>query len=234
MNNDRKKQLSDFLVAPPFNIKMKNGKTWNIYNQAFTHSTYAKEKRDQGIECKDYERLEFLGDKVLGLVVGNYLFINDKFDSEGKMTKQMEVVSNEILAEIIKEKKTGVKEMIPIGKGESIKDSIIANAFDALNGAIYLENNCKKVNKIILDLLSDEILKYNPSKNYKSRLQEYTQKKKLPIPEYSVTSKIGPDHSPEYKSSVKIQGKLYGEGEGRKIQEAEKEAAKAALKKIEK
>ena len=149
------------------------------------------------------------------------------------MTTQMEVLSNEILAQIIKEKKTGIEQMILYGKGESLKDLIIADAFEALIGAIYLDQVFEKVEEIALSLLSDEIINYNPKMNYKSRLQEYAQKNNLPIPEYSEISRIGPDHSPTYKVSVKIQGKLYGKGEGRKKQDAEKDAAKAALKKIE-
>ena len=80
MKNDRKNQISNFLGASPFNILIENNESWKIYDEAFTHSSYAKEKRDQGIECSDYEKLEFLGDKVLGLIIGDYLFSNNKFE----------------------------------------------------------------------------------------------------------------------------------------------------------
>jgi len=109
MDEKRRAEIQELLSNPIFNIVVVDERSLNIYNQSLTHSSYAKEMKDRGIECDDNERFEFLGDFVLNFVVSDYIFEIFKDDSEGCMTKRMEVVSNEILAEIIKKKKSGLK-----------------------------------------------------------------------------------------------------------------------------
>ena len=171
-------------------------------------------------------------------VVSEYIFKFKKFkdDSEGCMTKRMEIVSNEILAEIIKKKKIGIEKHIKVGKGvsgnkEDFEDSIVADAFEALIGAVYLDKGMQKAKKIILGMLSNEIENFNPERNYIGRLQEIVQINNLGDLQYK-EKKTGPDDRPPFRFIVEISGKPCGEGEGGRKKDARKEAARAALNKI--
>ena len=238
MDEKRRAKIQELLSNPIFNIvNIKEG-ALNRYDQALTHSSYAKEVKDKGRECDDYERLEFLGNFVLDFVVSEYIFKFKKFkdDSEGCMTKRMEIISNEILAEIIKEKKIGIEKLIKVGKGvsgnkEDLEDSIVADVFEALIGAVYLDKGMQKAKKIILGMLSDEIEKFDPERNYIGRLQEFVQINNLGDLQYK-EKKTGLDHRPSFRSIVKIPGKLCGEGKGGSIRDARRKAARAALNKI--
>lgn len=238
MNEKRRANIQELLSNPIFNIVDMDERALNRYNLSLTHSSYAKEMKDRGIECDDYERLEFLGNFVLNFVVSEYIFKFKKFkdDSEGCMTKRMEIVSNEILAEIIKEKKIGIEKLIKVGKGvsgnkEDLEDSIVADVFEALIGAVYLDKGMQKAKKIILGMLSDEIEKFDPERNYIGRLQEIVQIEKLGDLQYK-EKKTGPDHSPTFRVVVEISGKPCGEGEGGRKKDARRKAARAALNKI--
>jgi ribonuclease-3 len=215
MDEKRRAKIQELLSNPIFNIvNIKEG-ALNRYDQALTHSSYAKEVKDKGRECDDYERLEFLGNFVLDFVVSEYIFKFKKFkdDSEGCMTKRMEIISNEILAKIIKEKKIGIEKLIKVGKGvsgnkEDLEDSIVADVFEA-----------------------HEIEKFDPERNYIGRLQEIVQIEKLGDLQYK-EKKTGPDHSPTFRVVVEISGKPCGEGEGGRKKDARRKAARAALNKI--
>jgi ribonuclease-3 len=237
MDEKRRAKIQELLSNPIFNIVNVKEGALNRYDQALTHSSYAKEMKDRGIECDDYERLEFFGNFVLNFVVSEYICKFKKFkdDSEGCMTKRMEIVSNEILAEIIKEKKIGIEKLIKVGKGvsgnkEDLEDSIVADAFEALIGAVYLDKGMQKVKKIIVGTLSDKIEKFDPERNYIGRLQEFVQINNLGL-KYK-EKKTGPDHSPTFRVVVEISGKPCGEGEGGRKRDARRKAARAALNKI--
>jgi ribonuclease-3 len=212
MDEKRRAKIQELLSNPIFNIvNIKEG-ALNRYDQALTHSSYAKEVKDKGRECDDYERLEFLGNFVLDFVVSEYIFKFKKFkdDSEGCMTKRMEIISNEILAKIIKEKKIGIEKLIKVGKGvsgnkEDLEDSIVADVFEALIGAVYLDKGMQKAKNVQINNLGD---------------LQYKEKK------------TGLDHRPSFRSIVKIPGKLCGEGKGGSIRDARRKAARAALNKI--
>ena len=236
MDEKRRAKIQELLSNPIFNIVNVKEGALNRYDQALTHSSYAKEMKDRGIECDDYERLEFFGNFVLNFVVSEYIFKFKKFkdDSEGCMTKRMEIVSNEILAEIIKEKKIGIEKHIQLGKGQDLEDSIVADAFEALIGAIYLEygnQDLSKVREIVLSLLSDEIEHFNPERNYIGRLQEIVQINNLGDLQYK-EKKTGPDDRPTFRVVVEISGKPCGEGTGNSKRAAKMEAARAALNKV--
>ena len=165
MDEKRRANIQEPLSNPIFNIVDVNDKSLNIYDQSLTHSTYAKEMKDRGIKCNDNERLEFFGNFVLNFVVSEYIFKKFKDDSEGDMSDRMEIVSNEILAEIIRKKKIGIEKYIQLGKGQDLEGSIVADAFEALIGAVYLSQGMRKVKEIIIGLLSDEIEQFNPDRN---------------------------------------------------------------------
>jgi ribonuclease-3 len=155
MDEKRRADIQELLSNPIFDIVDVNERALNIYDQSLTHSTYAKEMKDQGIKCNDNERFEFFG---------NFVFKKFKPDSENYMSERMKIVSNEKIAEIIRNKNIGIGYHIQLGKGQSLNDNIVADAFEALIGAIYLNHGMRKVKKIIIGMLSDEIEHFNPDK----------------------------------------------------------------------
>ncbi len=233
MDEKRRAKLQKFLSDLIFNIVNVKEEELNRYDQALTHSSFAKEMKDKGIVCDDNEKLEFLGNFVLNFVVSEYIFKKFKYDSEGCMTKRMEIVSNEILAEIVRKKKIGIEELIQRGKGQDLEDSIVADAFEALIGAVYLGKGMRNAKKIILGMLSDEIENFNPEKNYIGRLQEIVQIEKSGYLSYDLDKIAGPDHSPTFRAVVKISEKPCGEGTGNSKRDAKMEAAKFVLNKME-
>ena len=237
MDEDRKKQIQNLLNHPIFNIGEVDEKQLCIYDQSLTHSSYAKEMRDKckGVECPDNERLEFLGNFVLGLAVSEHLFEKPANYSEGEMTKKMGVVSNEMLAEVIRKNKIGIEGCIQLGNQVSITDDILADAFEAFIGAVYLDRGkgMPKAKEILLALLSDETEHFD-SRNYIGMLQEFVQKK-YGTPEYYVEEEtMLENHRHVFKAVVKISGKKRGEGTGDSKQSARMEAARDALNKLEK
>jgi ribonuclease-3 len=197
-----------------------------------THSSYAKEMKDIKLECEDYERLEFLGNFVLNFVVSEHIFKKFRKVSEGDMSDRMEITSNKSLADTIRKKEIGIEKCIQLGNGQALNDRIVADAFEALIGAVYLEHcdqDMARIREVILGLLGDEIDNFVPI-NYIGRLKEFAQINKLGDLQYR-EKKTGPDDRPMFRSIVEISGKQCGEGEGRNIKAARREAARSALKK---
>ena len=210
-------------------IKPKNKK---LYQTAFSHSSYANEHKDKA----DYERLEFLGDAIVDLVVADYLYSNKEID-EGEMTKvrssyvcenALAVYSNDL--ELSKYIRVGVGEEHSGGKH---RKAIIADIFEALMAAIYLDLGYATVRKTILNIIVPYI--ENPNINffsdYKSVLQEYVQTTQKSLV-YELISEEGPAHDRKYTIGVKIDNILYATGVASSKKEAEQEAAKAVLEKL--
>jgi ribonuclease-3 len=237
MNPSRQKKLNVLLNNDYFQLGELTSKSLELYHQALTHASYAKEQRDKGIPYDDFERLEFLGNFVLGLVISEYLYRNFDY-SEGGMTKRMAIVSDAKIAEIIKKKEIQInKKHILVGKrelkrGKEIEDSIIACAFEALIGAIYLDRGLKKAQDVIIKIFSDEVKDFELGTNYIGQLQELVQQKKLGELEYIEHKLTGPDHKPTFKAVVKLSGKKWGTGTGRSKKAAKMAAARAVLKKL--
>lgn len=207
-------------------------KDLRLYKQAFSHSSYANEHKEK----QDYERLEFLGDAIVDLVVADYLYSNKEI-SEGEMTKlrssyvcenALAVYSNDL--ELSKYIRVGVGEEHSGGKH---RKAIIADIFEALMAAIYLDLGYATVRKTILNIIVPYI--ENPNVNffsdYKSALQEYVQTTQKSLI-YELISEEGPAHDRTYTIGVKIDGILYGTGVASSKKEAEQEAAKAVLDKL--
>ena len=207
-------------------------KDLRLYKQAFSHSSYANEHKEK----QDYERLEFLGDAIVDLVVADYLYSN-KDISEGEMTKlrssyvcenALAVYSNDL--DLSKYIRVGVGEEHSGGKH---RKAIIADIFEALMAAIYLDLGYATVRKTILNIIVPYI--ENPNVNffsdYKSALQEYVQTTQKSLI-YELISEEGPAHDRTYTIGVKIDGILYGTGVASSKKEAEQEAAKAVLDKL--
>lgn len=201
-----------------------------LYKTAFSHSSYVNEHHLKS----DYERLEFLGDAVLELVMSDYLY-NKIEISEGEMTKlRASYVCENALYEYSKD--LNLSNYIRVGHGEEIdggryKKVILADIFESLMGAIYLDLGFDVVRRVIGSI----IIPYfeNPNitffSDYKSALQEYIQTKQKSL-EYEVVQEEGPSHNKLFTTVVKIDGIVYGKGSAGSKKEAEQEAARDALK----
>ncbi len=211
------------------NVKPKDEK---LYAIAVSHSSYANEHKAK----KDYERLEFLGDAVVDLVVADYLYSNHD-ESEGEMTKvRASYVCENALYEYAT--KLGIDKYIKVGHGElkeGIKKSIVADIFEALVGAIYLDLGYATARRTVLNIVVPYI--EDPSitffSDYKSALQEYVQTT-LKSLEYVVINEEGPAHDKTFEVEVRIDDIVYGRGIAKSKKEAEQNAAKVALEKCAK
>ncbi|MFI3251687.1 MAG: ribonuclease III [bacterium] len=200
-------------------------------NLAFTHSSYANEHY-----TKSNETMEFLGDSVLDLCIGHYLFKNVDID-EGEMTKlRASYVCEEALA--FYANKINLSKYLKLGNGEELlggrtRQALIADAFEAMLGAVFLDSSfdeCDKVvNKVVIPYLQFiDIL------DYKSKLQELMQADKRTIV-YDIINDEGPAHNKTFEAEVKLENNIVlGRGKGKTKKEAEQHAAKAALSKIAK
>tara|TARA_Y100001960_G_scaffold308500_1_gene365911 strand:- start:1431 stop:2171 length:741 start_codon:yes stop_codon:yes gene_type:complete len=205
-----------------------------LLNKALTHKSYANEKSKRP---KHNERLEFLGDSVLDILVGNYLVEKFSDFSEGTLTKIRAAVVNEsCLAKLAQ--KIHLGNYLLLGKGENRaggrrKSSILADAFEAFAGAVFRDGGLEAASNIFLPLLKEEIKITAESWSFrdsKSDLQEYTQNKMACMPTYKVIRKIGPDHAKEFEVVVMVKNEICGKGLGRTKKEAEQAAAKIAIK----
>ena len=205
-------------------------KDLSLYKTAFQHSSYVNEHQVKN----DYERLEFLGDAVLDLVLADYLYTHHK-ETEGEMTK---VRANYVCenANYVYATDLGLEKYILVGNGElegPVKKSIVADIFEALTGAIYIDLGYATARKTILDIIVPYI--ENPKisffSDYKSSLQEYVQTEQRSL-EYRIINEEGPAHMKTFTVEVVIDDIVYGTGEGKSKKEAEQEAAKQALEKL--
>jgi len=202
-----------------------------LLKTALTHSSYANES-----STESNERLEFLGDAVLGLVVARILYDKHPKASEGKLSKQRSaIVSRVNFARFTRE--IGLDRQIMLGKGEERtggreRESNLAGAFEAVIGAIYLDGGYRKVFNVISRLLRDSIGEKDIFTDYKTKLQEIAQKKYKRIPVYKVVFEEGPPHKKCFHVEVKVLRKVLGLGTGNSKKEAEQSAAKEGLSKL--
>lgn len=201
---------------------------------ALTHSSFANEHK----EFNYNERLEFLGDSILGLVVSDYLFRARNDLPEGKLTRlRANVVCEESLSSVAR--KINLGDHLFLGKGEktsggSDRDSILADATEAVIAAIYLDGGFDQAKDFILSNLRDTIAKNidgNIFRDYKTILQEIIQGNNGKI-SYKLVGESGPDHNKEFEMQVKCGQDTIGIGKGKNKKEAEKEAARDALVKM--
>lgn len=207
-------------------------KNKDLLKNALVHKSYIK----KGEAPVNNERLEFLGDSVLGFSVAEYLYKNYSLLPEGELTKiRSTVVCESCLYRVAK--KIGLGEEIYMGKGEEQtsgrnRPSILSDAMEAIFAAIFLDGGIDAAKSVVLDLLMDEILQAvsgRDAKDYKTMLQELVQKDGAPAPGYMLIKEEGPDHDKTFTSAVLVGGKVLGKGLGKTKKEAEKEAAKTAL-----
>ena len=209
-----------------------------LLNKAITHKSYVNET---GESLKHNERFEFLGDSVLDLVVSDYLVRKYSDYREGTLSKIRAAVVNETcLAGLARKLDLGA--FLFLGRGEEMsggrnKASLLANAYEAVAGAIYCDSNLETAASVLLPQIKNEITKFidnRESRDYKSDLQEYTQNKFFCIPIYKVLRETGPDHEKQFEIIVSAKDENMGKGMGRSKKEAEQAAAKMALDKYHK
>lgn len=209
-------------------IKPKN---ISLYKRAFTHSSYANEHK--GLES--YERLEFLGDAIVDLVVADYLYENYS-ENEGEMTKvRASYVCEDALYEY--SIKLHLDKLLLVGQGELSKDlksmkASISDIFESLCAAIYLDLGFATVRRVVLKIVTPYIKKgVKFFEDYKSALQEAVQTEKESVI-YNLVNEEGPSHDKKFTVEAVIDGIVYGRGTAKSKKEAEMEAAKEALAKL--
>ncbi|MBR2712453.1 MAG: ribonuclease III [Bacilli bacterium] len=203
-----------------------------LVKRAFTHSSYVNEAK----EGEDYERLEFLGDKILDFIVSEYLYVNDDYD-EGKMTKLRSsyVCENALYTYA---KSLDFPKYLRLGKGEELtggreKPSIIADTFESFLAAVYMTKDFETVRNIVYDVVipyieNEEDLFLH---DYKTKLQEIVQTDQKST-SYELINEEGPANNKTFTVVVKIDGVVLGKGTANSKKEAEQEAAKDALSKL--
>lgn len=201
-----------------------------LFNTAFTHTSYCNENKN----VESYERLEFLGDKVLDFIVSEYLYKNRHL-FEGEMTKiRAAHVCEDALAEY--SLNSNFNEYLRLGRGEELtggryKKAILADAFEAFIGALYLDQGIDKAKEFVMKTVIKSINKNEEIFNdYKSELQELVQTSKKSL-EYVLIRETGPSHDKEFEVNVVVENIVYGTGIGKTKKEAEQNAAKDALSK---
>ncbi len=209
----------------------------NILQTALTHSSYANEQKARKVTCQCNERLEFLGDSVLSLIVSEYIYGKYKDKPEGDLTKiRASVVCSRSLSSLANEINLG--SYLLLGKGEEetgrTNPKILENAFEALLAAIYLDSKFskKQVADFLLPIIDKEIVfasKDEMAYDYKTSLQQFIQAIGTDKLQYVCVKELGPDHNKTFEVEVRLNSNVIGKGTGKTKREAEQHAAKEAL-----
>ena len=203
-----------------------------LLKKALTHSSYANEKKDKS---SSNERLEFLGDSVLSIIVAQYLYENFPELPEGRLTKlRASLVCEKTLCEF--SKKLEIGQNLFLGKGETInggreRTSILADAFEAVLAAMYLDGGSEVAKKHVLRFVKEELshLEHENFKDYKTELQEIIQKNPEERLTYELVRETGPDHDKIFEVEVHLNSNVIGKGSGHSKKNAEQMAARQAL-----
>ncbi|MEF3255839.1 MAG: ribonuclease III [Deferribacterales bacterium] len=203
-----------------------------LLEDALTHSSYSYENKLD----KNYERLEFLGDAVLQLIISEYLLLLYKDFDEGLLSRyRSHIVSEEFISKIASKMYLG--EFMKMGKGELTtsgwnRPSILCDIFESLVAAIYLDGGYNEARRFVIEKFKDEIdnfIQNNKLYDYKSELQKITQKLFNTLPVYKIVKESGPEHNKTFTIDLYIADKYYSTGEGKTKKKAEQDAAKKAI-----
>ena len=206
----------------------------SLLENALTHSSYANENKSLGLQSN--ERLEFLGDSVLGMVTADYLFRTHPDLPEGDLTRtRAALVCEGSLVEVAHLLELG--SYLKLGKGEDAgggreRPSIVADAVEAVLAAVYLDGGIGSARKIIQKFILDREEEKGGSRDYKTALQELVQRESGQVLTYRLIGSNGPDHAKVFQVEVDLNGAPVGGGEGHSKKEAEQNAAKAAIEKL--
>ena len=202
-----------------------------LLQRALTHTSYANECNEG--HNKSNERLEFLGDSVLGIITAEHFYLNFKDLPEGELTKlRAATVCENSLSSFARQ--LGLGEYLLLGKGEmctggSDSHSILADAFAALIAAIYLDGGIEEAKKFVLKYVDKAVEEHRGFKDYKTVLQEVIQKNPGEVIEYVLVKESGPDHNKRFEVEVHLNSNVIGKGVGTSKKKAEQLAAKEAL-----
>jgi ribonuclease-3 len=227
---DREKLLSELEQKIGYSFRSRA-----LLDRALTHRSFANEHVGQN--CQHNEALEFLGDSVLGLVVSAWLLERFPDISEGKLSKMKAFLVSETslveLAEVI-----DLGRYILLNRGEEKtggrrKHALLADAYEALIGVLYIEGGIETAQRFLCRELRDKVMSIDPTSmigaDYKSTLQERLQAVGAPVPEYVVVEAMGPDHRRTFRVELRVSGHALATGEGRTIKLAQQEAARSVL-----
>jgi ribonuclease III len=208
-----------------------------LLEEALTHKSYVNEQRPAA--GSDNERLEFLGDAVLSLVVSEQLAVLLPRSPEGALSKhKARLVSESMLADVARRLKVG--SCLRVGRGEELsrgreKDSLLADAVEAVIAAVHLDGGLESSRRVVAGLLQEELAqvasqRHRPGENdYKTQVQEWCQRRFESLPSYAVVRESGPDHDKLFEVELSVNGTVVGRGTGRSKKEAEQSAARQAL-----
>lgn len=207
-----------------------------IITTALTHSSYSNELRAKKISVSCNERLEFLGDSVLSIIVSEYLFKENRYLPEGELTRlRKELVCGRTLSALARG--IGLGEYLLLGNGEEKNggrenDKTLENAFEAMLAAVYLdagENGKAEVSKFLMPLIKEKVKEIGHGSDFKTALQQFVQQTEGDFLEYVVVAESGPDHNKTYTVEAKLNSNVIGRGMGKTKKEAEQQAAKEGL-----
>ena len=207
-----------------------------LLERAMVHSSYANENRQLGLECN--ERLEFLGDSVLGLAVARHLFLSFPGMPEGRMTRlRAELVCEQSLYSVAQ--RLGLGKYLMLGRGEEMtggreRQSILADCVEAVIAAMYLDGGMDIATEFISRMILADLDPgaHAASGDHKTELQELIQRHSGQVLAYELVGESGPDHCKTFTARVTLNGVAIGEGEGRSKKEAEQAAACRALEEL--
>ena len=211
-----------------------------LLEEALTHSSLVNEKRSASPQHN--ERLEFLGDAVLSLVISEYLASVLPQSSEGALSKlKAQLVSEASLAQVAR--RFGLGEHLKLGRGEDRskgreKDSLLADALEAVLAAVHLDGGFEASRRVTRHMFAEELMQIAAQQeqpgagDYKTQFQEWCQKKHDTLPRYATVRETGPDHQKLFEVELSIRGEVVGTGSGRSKKEAEQQAAKQALQQL--
>ncbi len=228
LNSSRVKELEDWLQKYQLSFE-----DLSLFHLALTHKSFNNESEHF---YGDNQRLEYLGDSVLGLIINRYLYLNYPDYREGEMASaKSRLVSEAALAKAARKIKLG--PLLWMGKGENNsggreRSSSLADALEAVLGAIYLDGGFETARDFLLSIMEDQLKAiHEPRKERDSKtiLQEAVQKKHHTLPVYELISESGPDHAREFLMKITINGKEWGRGKGSSRKKAEQHAAREAL-----
>ncbi len=208
-------------------------KNKKLLAQAFVHRSFYNEHRDLVEEHN--ERLEFLGDSILGLLISDYLYHHLPMQAEGELSRfRAHLVEASSCAKFLVQ--LGLAPFVLLGKGERAnegrgRETILADLFEALIGALYLDGGIGEAKRVFWIHFEKEIqnILESPARNWKAELQDYSQKKYQKPPVYKVVSEMGPDHSKMFLIAAFLNDQEVGQGSGSSKKEAEQAAAQNAL-----
>ena len=210
-------------------------KNISLLQNALTHSSYANERWHNSLLCN--ERLEFLGDSILGMLVAEYLYRNFPERPEGDLTRmRADMVCEKTLAAVAN--RIGLGQHLLLGHGEEqgggrSRDSILADAMESVIAACFLDGGMEAALHFIQRFILTEVpVTKLHNEDYKTKLQELVQQKKNQVLTYALTGESGPDHDKKFEVQVSLNGKVVGTGEGRSKKRAEQDAARTAIESL--